>query len=271
MIWSVTSKEEMLYRNSNPVFNYYREALGRDNINLGIVDDTFNIDFIGKKDTVLFRSDCYDLAGKIKKAGIRSTAENPDLYRLAVDKKETSCLLKQCGVSVPGNYRMEDIQEGETYFVKPRYGTENKGISDKCICRSIKEVNEQCSYMISELKEEPIIEDFIEGTECTVACFINTGVFNYAAVTVIDGCCESLSDNDSKRLGSICFNIFKVLGIRHHSRIDFRRDLNGRFYAIDLNLMPGLGPTGLFARSLLVTKNYSYKQSIMRVIDSATV
>lgn len=271
MIWSVVSKEEMLHCNSNPVFNYYKDALGKDNIKLGIVDETCNIDFVGKRDIVLLRTGSYALARRIKKAGVRSTAEEPDLYELAEDKKKVSCLLRQSGILVPNNYLIEDIRDGKSYFVKPRYGAENKGISDRCICRSINEVHKQCSYMISELNEEPIIEDFIEGTECTVSCFMDRGVFNYAAIAVIDGCCEPLPESEARQLGSICSDIFKIIGIRHHSRIDFRRDLNGNFYAIDINLIPSLGPTGLFARSLLVIKNYSYKQAIEAVLNSATV
>ena len=271
MIWSVVSKEEMLHCNSNPVFNYYKEALGKDNIKLGIVDDSFNIDFVGKRDIVLLRTGSYALAKNIKEAGVRSTAEEPHLYKLVADKEKVSSLLRQHGILVPRNYCADEIKEDRSYFVKPRYGAENKGISDRCICRSINEVHKQCSYMISELNEEPIIEDFIEGTECTVSCFMDSGVFNYASVAVVDGCCEPLPEKEAKQLGSICFYIYKDRGIRHHSRIDFRRDLSGKFYAIDINLIPGLGPTGLFARSLLVIKNYSYRQSINSVLNSATV
>ena len=42
MIWSITSKKEMVEMKTSSVFRYYQEALGKDNIQLFEIQNTSN-------------------------------------------------------------------------------------------------------------------------------------------------------------------------------------------------------------------------------------
>ena len=50
MIWSITSKEEMENYGISSVFKYYREALGKDNVKLAVVDENDKLDFLQKEE-----------------------------------------------------------------------------------------------------------------------------------------------------------------------------------------------------------------------------
>ena len=46
MIWSVVSKSEMEGFGTSPVFRFYREVLGKENIKLAVVDEDDELDFV---------------------------------------------------------------------------------------------------------------------------------------------------------------------------------------------------------------------------------
>lgn len=49
MIWSITSKKEMEELNTPSVFRFYQEALGKDNIQLAVVEETDSLDLSTKE------------------------------------------------------------------------------------------------------------------------------------------------------------------------------------------------------------------------------
>ena len=104
MIWSITSKKEMEELNTPSVFRYYQEALGRENIQLAVVDETDNLDFIDKEDVVLLRTASELLINTIRKKGVRTTAEDFSKYELVRDKAKLARWLTMNGIRVPHQY-----------------------------------------------------------------------------------------------------------------------------------------------------------------------
>ena len=269
---------------SQHVFRFNEEALGRDNIKLAVVEEKDRLDFVHPQDIVISRTFNESLIGRIKSSGARNTAEKYSTYVLIRDKIALSGYLRKNGILAPDNHAIEQVVDGKTYFVKPRFGQDSFGITTDCICRSKSEVKSQVKRICRELHQGSIIEDFIDGVECTVACVANDGTVKAYAVEVDcsrSGGIQTFQSKDNYEeyftalhdsgLEKIALNIFSSLGLKHHARMDFRRDSNGDYYLIDINLLPGLGPLADYAKCLLLSGNISYIDALKSIVNSATV
>lgn len=286
MIWSIVSKDEMENFGTSNVFKFYQEALGRDSIKLAVVDEKDNLDFVSENDIVLLRTASKSLIATIRKKGVKTTAEDFDTYYLANDKVQISRFLHSQGISASKAVSINYLENGKTYFVKPRFGSDSKGVSEKSICNSIDEVLESVDMVNSLCGGRIVVEEFVDGREFTVTvvntsdgikafaievdCSETFGIQTQKGKAEFAECGLPLNNVLRKEVTAIAKRVFEALGIKHHARIDFRRDKNGEFYVIDVNLIPGLGPTGDLARCMLLTENYSYTDALKMVIASAT-
>lgn len=283
MIWSIVSKAEMEGFGTSPVFRFYREALGKNNIKLAVVEENDKLDFVGEGDIVLLRSANPYLVKTIKEKGVRTTAEYMCSYEMVANKSLLSTLLANNGIEVPRQYSINEVEEGKTYFVKPKLGSDSMGISLQSICRTIDEVKRRVAYIKEELGDKAVIEDFVEGVDCTVACWKKDGVINTCAIEVECEETSSIQTRDCKvgfkeycsalhdeAIDAIAKNVFELLGIKHHARIDFRRGNDGKYYLIDVNLLAGLGPIDHFAKCLLLSRNMSYTDAMWAIVNTAT-
>lgn len=287
MIWTIVSKAEMEGYAIPPVFQYYREVIGRENIRLAIVDENDPLDFVREHDIVLLRTASKNLIETIERKGVTTTAEHYSVYQQASDKAGLARLLCEHGIKVPRQYSLDTIQPGSTYFVKPRFGSESFGITEHNICHSKSGVEFQV-MRLKELGYESVIEDFIEGNDATVACYYDPQSNRVHAHAIAVDCetkgaiqthkgkfdyneyCYALKGSVGKEACAISRYVFDLLDIKHHARIDFRFTENGAVYLIDVNLLPGLGPSAHFSKCLLLTENISYADTIMNILKSAT-
>jgi len=183
-------------------------------------------------------------------------------------------------------HKIEDIEDGRIYFVKPRFGSESFGITEHNICYSKEEVRFQVKRL-QVLGYDSVIEDFIDGNDATVACYFNpeTKIVHAHAIAVdcetkgaiqthegkfdYNEYCYALKGSEWKKVCAMSREVFWLLGIKHHARIDFRFTKNGNVYLIDVNLLPGLGPSAHFSKCLLLTENISYKDTILNILKSS--
>lgn len=283
MIWAIVSKAEMGGYGVPNVFPHYQKALGKDNVQLAVVDVNNPLDFIKKNDIAFLRTANENLIQTIKGKDCKSNAENYELYKIVDDKYAINKLLRSWDVLVPRSYRIDSLDNGHTYFVKPRYGSDSKGISKNSICNSVSEVNLQTSLL-----DEALIEDFIDGEEYTMSCAIfDDGKIRSASVRVQTDKSFGIQTQNwklnqekwkgykvkrekSKAMQEICEFIINRLKIKHHVRIDFREDKNGRLYVIDVNLLPSMGPLCYWAKCWYCSYGLTYKESVQLMINTAT-
>ena len=284
MIWAVVSKEEMEGFGTSPVFRFYREVLGKDNVRLAVVDEGDDLSFVNPSDVILLRTASKKLLDTIERKGIKSTAERYEAYETIRDKSRLAKFLQEHEIQVPQQFSIDEVEDGKVYFVKPRYGSDSFGITIHSICFSRSEVEEELEYQKSQ-GFESVIEEFIEGVDCTVACcWPMEEKFLTAAIEVECEETKSIQTRDckvgfkeycsaalnSEELECVAREVFDALELKHHARIDFRRDKNGNVYVIDVNLLPGLGPLDHFAKCFLLTENFSYADTMKMLILSAT-
>lgn len=288
MIWAVVTKEEMEGYKIPPVFQYYREVVGKENIRLAIVDEDDSLDFIGKDDIVLLRSANKRIIEEIKSRGIISTAEDYEVYEQVRDKAELSTYLQRCGINVPKQFSIHEVEDGKAYFVKPRFGGESFGITKDSICHTKADVERQVKFIEDTLNQDAVIEEYIHGVDCTVACYYDPleECVKASAITVecdeVGGIqthkgkfdyneyCSAVKGYSKEVVNGISKYVFNdLLKLKHHARIDYRIAHTGGAYLIDVNLLPGLGPSAHFAKCMLLTENQSYKDAIWAIIRSA--
>lgn len=283
MIWSIVSKNEMEGFGTSPVFRFYEEALGSQNINLAVVEENDELAFLHEGDIALLRTASKSLIDTITEKGIKTTAEPYYLYELVNDKRRVSEYLNGKGIIAPLHYDLLGIKNGETYFVKPRFGSDSRGITTQSICHSHKEVVRQMDRIDNQYGEESVIEQFIDGREFTVAIskadklhlwamevFTKDGIQTQEGKANYMEYGKPIEKRLETKIKDVARHTFNLLGIKHHARIDLRMDKNGWLYVIDINLLPGLGPTGDWARCLLLTENYSYIDALNAILASAT-
>lgn len=285
MIWSITSKKEMEELNTPSVFRFYQEVLGRENIQLAVVDETDNLNFINKGDIVLLRTASKSLINTLRKKEVRTTAEDFDKYELAWNKKEMGIFLSNHGVKTPRTFQTSEIVKGKVYIVKPMNSCDSIGISKDSICFTKEDVANQCYKVLTTTGCEAIIEEYIHGREFTVVVINNAQLSTYAAEAIFgrkvgiqtyelkknrEIVFQKIEDNKIKKdLCDIAAKVFKELKLKSHARIDFRFDKCYNNYVIDVNLIPGLGPLEYLPRVMQVSNNMSYKDALNAVIASA--
>lgn len=285
MIWSIVSKEEMSSFGTTPVFGVYEEALGRENIKLAVVDEDDRLDFLQSEDIALLRTASKSIIESIKKKGVRTTAEYFDVYDSLYDKRKVSRVLDIHGIKVPHEYTLDEISDVNTYFVKSRFGSDSIGISSENVCKSKRDVNLVCRKFSSK-NQYPLIEDFLEGNEYTVACVRQGDSMEQAAIKVecntkygiqtfdsklnINEYCSPILGSLKLELECISLKVCEIFKVKHMCRVDFRKDRFGNLYVIDVNALPGLGMKAHLSKCFLLQKNYSYIDTMKMVVESAT-
>ena len=271
MIWSIVSKEEMNGCVSSPTFHQYSNALGVDRVKMAVVDEYDSLDFVSPtEDVVLLRTASNAIVRTLERKKIRSTAESIMAYELAKDKRKLSRFLNMKGISVPRQFTIDEIKEGVLYFVKPQQGGENIGITEKSICKNTDQVRSQVGLIRKELGQDAVIENCIVGTECTIAgCMTPNGEWLLGAIEEI-GEWRPMQGDSLARITEVAKSVFSALGLRHHARLDIRKNSNGELFVIDVNLIPTLGEESLFPKCYLLSSGISYRDTINAVLNSAT-
>lgn len=286
MIWVINHVSE--YDETFPTFRYYREVIGRDNVKIFCAKDCEMFDFLTHDDIVLLRSGDRMMVDRLltrqSEVGFKSTIESQDTIKLAYDKVAIKKILEEACIRVPKSYFPHDVEDCKAYFVKPMFGEDSKEISLQSVCHSRAEV-ENCLDRLLRKNISPMIEEFLDGTDCTVAVIKNTmtGEINTYAIDIeVDN--EYGIQTEEVKSGTLAYcqptltpivneisrKAFEAVGAKHYLRIDYRITKYGVPYLIDLNVFPGFGIAGYMYRSLMLTKNKSYRDFIMDILRSAS-
>ena len=161
-------------------------------------------------------------------------------------------------------------------FVKPIAQDASIGVSDRAVVHCESELRAQVNYVIKEMGEAALAEEFIEGREFNVAIWGNKPpcilplaeidfsrirdpyrqIISYAAKwdestfeyhhTYPD--CPAIVDEPlAQQIRSVALKAYKLLGCRDYGRVDLRvRD--GRPYILEVNPNCGIAPDAGFVR-----------------------
>lgn len=210
------------------------------------------------------------------------------------NKHLTKSILKQNGLLVPDFqifYHPEDKLDKKFEFpliVKLNRFHGSVEMSEKSVVENPRQLKKRVTYLITKYKQEVMVEKYIKGKEITV--LIIDGKDNLALaeerIFITDkkynlfGFKEAWSPEeyyDVKKF-ELNFSIkkqilkaFKVLKILDYARFEIIIDKSGKYYFIDLNANPSVGPkvAGEAFGYMLYINNITFENAMNRIIINA--
>jgi D-alanine-D-alanine ligase len=231
--------------------------------------------------------------------GIPFTGSDPLTLAVTLDKDCAKRLVAADGVSVPKGWviRPEDdprqITNGLAFpaIAKPAWEGSSKGIRRRCLVESTDDLVDVVDSLRCDHRQPILVEEFIEGDELTVGMVGNdppeivaimrvlprhpAKQFVYSLEVkrdfrrqVIYDVPAGLSPADTQAVEKAARTVFRSLGCRDVSRIDFRfRD--GVPYFLEVNPLPGLHPDDSDLVIMANLAGWTYPQLIERILSAA--
>ena len=157
-------------------------------------------------------------------------------------------------------------------FAKPVHEGSSKGITEKNLCRTFAELEEQVKFLLETYEQPVLIEEFLPGAEFTCAVLGNGAearvlpivginfdalpegdvpIYGYEAKWLWDrpenpldmfSCPAPVTESLREQIEEVTLGAYRVLGCRDWSRIDVRLDSAGRPNVVEVNPLPGILP-----------------------------
>jgi len=215
---------------------------------------------------------------------------------LTLDKLVTKKMLLAQGIPTPRFFEVAHPQGripqdfAFPLIVKPRFEGSSKGISDRSVVHSLEELETQASWLIQTYRQPALVEEFIRGTEFTVAIIGNNPPEAFSPVQIkIDGrvdlgelfytfsriaegadylCPAQIEAQLEARLKELALKTYEAVECLDFGRVDFRVDRTGDPYVLEINPLPSLSTEDVF---MVVAKHLgvTYEAMIGRVVEAA--
>jgi len=218
---------------------------------------------------------------------------------LTLDKVLTKKVLIAEGIPTP---RFVEVHDPDTLWtvalsypliVKLRYEGSSKGLSEKSLVNTPKELREQVRWLTETYHGSPLfIEEFIEGNEFTVAIIGNESPEVYPVCQIsLDGetelgrkfftfaylragsdyvCPAPIPEPLARAMQELALRTYQAVDCRDFGRVDFRVDRQGRPYVLEINPLPSLSTEDVF-NYIAKTRGMTHSHIINRILDTALV
>ena len=204
--------------------------------------------------------------------GIRYTGTGYLSSAMAMDKGVTKWMFQMKGVPVPGGVTMKAAQKERNLS---KLGLSFPAVVKTCCGGSsigvyIVKDQEEYEKALDEAfayEEEVVVEEFIQGTEYTVAVVDGQaypvvqivpcqGFYDYENKykpgAVKETCPAPISDELTKRLQNYAVQGYHALGLESYARLDFIVTEDEKIYCLEANTLPGMTPTSLIPQEAAV-------------------
>jgi len=180
---------------------------------------------------------------------------------------------------------------GFPLFVKTLHEGTSKGITQASRVENFQQLKEQVDHICRNYKQAALVEEFIKGTEFTVAIIGNNPAqampvvqyaiagktalgnefysYRHVAEKLVEHICPApIEEKLAKRLQELALKAYQAVDCRDFGRVDFRVDEAGNPYVLEINPLPNLSPDDVFVLFGKV-KGMSYDQIINKIMDEA--
>jgi D-alanine-D-alanine ligase len=181
---------------------------------------------------------------------------------------------------------------GFPLFVKPRFEGSSKGLSESSRVTSADQLRRQVELIVAKYRQPALVEEFITGTEFTVAIL---GTDNPEVLPVvqikIDGKLDlkdkfytfghiarpdaveyivpaPVSPGLLKRIEDVSKAAYTAIECRDFGRVDVRVDEKGNPYVLEINPLPSLSTEDVFS-IISRYQGISYERMIARILECA--
>ena len=230
--------------------------------------------------------------------GIPYTGSDPLTLSVTLDKDCAKRLVQSAGVAVPRGRVLEPHHNLDAFtslhqlsyaaIVKPAWEGSSKGIRGKCVVDRVDDLVEAVSALRRAHPQPVLVEEYITGEELTVGIVGNErphiiGILRVVPVRPDARFVYSLEvkrdylrqvryeyvpAEQLEEVAEAALKVYRVLGCRDVSRIDFRRH-NGKPYFLEVNPLPGLNPQSSDLVILARLAGWSYEQLIESILQAA--
>ena len=232
------------------------------------------------------------LPAMLEMLGIPYVGSGPEGHSLALDKVITKIIMQKHGILTPNFWVYstgeEDVSDVEyPVIVKPKMEAVSYGIR---IAENEGDLREAVGFVVSEFKQQALVEQFIRGREFCVGLLGNGDPEAFPVLEIdLEGdpdAIQTVDDKKRKPREKICpadiprelademvrmsKGAFRALGLRDFARVDIRMDENENIYLLEINSMASLGVTGSFVHAAEVA-GYDYTRLVNRIVDVAAV
>jgi len=267
-----------------------------DNISREKVDIVFNI----AEGQGNYRSREAQIPSILEMLNIPYTGSDPQCLAICLDKPVTKKLVAADGISTPdwlvitNKSELRQTSWNEFPFpaiIKPAYEGSSKGVRLTSLASDARQAEKETQRILAYYQQPVMIEEFIDGDEVTVGIIGNypprvVGLmsilpkkkgshFIYSVevkrdyLNLVDYECPARLEPDiSEKITRESLRIFRALGCRDFSRLDFRVSPEGIPYFIEINPLPGLG-TYSDLIIMAIKMGWAHEELIGAVLDAA--
>ncbi|MBI5527082.1 MAG: ATP-grasp domain-containing protein [Deltaproteobacteria bacterium] len=240
----------------------------------------------------------------MEKHGIVYTGSGPGAIETCLDKFAVKKVFQRHGIPTPGASLIKSaVRNGHfrninfPLIIKPVHEDASIGIAPASVVQNERDALDRARYLIRELEQPAMAEEFIEGREISVAVWGNfpptpvesseidfselppelpkivtyNSKWNkespeYCGTKPI---CPARIDEDLKaRVFDIAVRAFAATGCRDYGRVDMRVSKAGQPYVVDVNPNPDLSPDAGFFRSVS-SKGLDFTQMVGKIMGFA--
>lgn len=227
-----------------------------------------------------------ELAGLLSSLNIKYTGCDVTGAVLSWHKDIAKTLVSQVGLSTPDSQTITDVKQLKVtsegpWIIKPTqegssvglFYTENKGELEELVKNALVDTS------------SILVEQFIQGTECTVAIVKDqalpvikiipaVGLYDYEAkyqdATTQYHCPSGFEDSLELALKNDALKAFKALSLKGWARIDFIVDINGNRWFLEANTTPGMTETSLVPKAAKAI-DWNFNDLVNEILSTAFV
>jgi D-alanine-D-alanine ligase len=235
----------------------------------------------------------------LEMAGIPFVGADSLSLALSLDKIIAKKVFIAEGIPTPKFVEIKSIDQIDAasaikfpLFVKPRFEGSSKGLSESSRVETREDLRRQVELIVTKYKQPALVEEFIRGTEFTVA-ILGTGSPEALPVVQIkiDGELDlkdkfytfgHISRSDAveyivpapisaglmKKITDVSLAAYNAIECRDFGRVDIRVDERGTPYVLEINPLPSLSTEDVFS-IISRYQGITYDRMIVRILECA--
>lgn len=224
------------------------------------------------------------LAAWLNLEGYHSTCVNYQAASLSWHKNQAKIIVAEAGVTTPGSQLLKKANElkisnSGPWIVKPASEGSSVGLFKANNVAELKQAINHAFKVASEI----LVEDFIEGIECTVG-LVGDVVLPVVSIIPESGLYDYHAKYQSKQTQYHCPANFdsiwqlqlqqdaqlacQALGLDGWCRVDFIVDKNGQAWFLEVNTTPGMTSTSLLPKAAAV-HGWDFNQLVAEILATA--
>lgn len=239
------------------------------------------------------RSRYTHIPAMLEMLGIPYLGSSPSGHAIALDKVLTKIILLRNNLPTP-DYRVitgidDNLSDIDFYpvIVKPRSEAVSIGMK---VVYNHDDLKDAVKEMLSEGRQV-FIEQFIPGREFAVGVLGNDPFMETLPIVEIDLhgnpnaiqtyddktkapkdkiCPAPIDDDLASKLRELTVKTFNFLGLNDFARVDFRVDIAGNVFILEINSMASLGASGSYFHAAK-TAGYSYIELVNKMLEVAAI